>query len=66
MAGSTELVAAAAKKKKKRRVLTCAVLVDLHRPVVHLRHGLHLDVVAVTVVFPFPVDVCGEVFCHVV
>lgn len=46
--------------------LTCAVLVNLHWPVVHLRHGLHLDVVAVAVVFPLPVDVCGEVLCHVV
>lgn len=46
--------------------LTCAVLVNLHWPVVHLRHGLHLDVVAMAVVFPLPVDVCGEVLCHVV
>lgn len=46
--------------------LTCAVLVHLHRSVVHLRHGLHLDVVAVAIVFPLPVDVCGEVLCHVV
>lgn len=32
---------------------TCAVLVHLHRPVVHLCHGLHLNVVAMAVAFPF-------------
>lgn len=46
--------------------LTCAVLIHLHRPVVHFRHGLHLDVVAVAIVFPLPVDVRGEVLRHVV
>lgn len=46
--------------------LTCAVLVDLHRSVVHFSHGLHLNVVAMAIVFPFPVDVCGEVLCHIV
>ena len=46
--------------------LTCAVLVHLHRSVVHLSHGLHLDVVAMAIVFPLPIDVCGEVLCHVV
>lgn len=46
--------------------LTCAVLVHLHRSVVHFSHGLHLNVVAMAIVFPFPVDVCGEVLCHIV
>lgn len=45
---------------------TCAILVNFYRPVVHLRHCLHLNVVPMTVVFPLPVDVCGEVFSHIV
>lgn len=45
---------------------TCAVLVHLHGPVVHLCHGLHLNVVAMAVVFPLPVDVGGEVLCYIV
>lgn len=45
---------------------TCAVLVHLHRPVVHLCHGLHLNVVAMAVVFPLPVDVGGKVLCDIV
>lgn len=45
---------------------TCALLVNFYWPIVHLCHSLHLDMVPVAVVFPLPVDVCGEVFCHVV
>lgn len=45
---------------------TCAILIHLHRPVVHLRHGLHLNVVAMAVVFPFPVDIGGEVLRDIV
>lgn len=46
--------------------LTCAVLVHLHWPVVHLSHCLHLNVVAMAIVFPLPIDVCGEVLCYIV
>lgn len=45
---------------------TCAILVHLHWSIVHLCHSLHLNVVSMTVVFPFPVNVGGEVLCHVV
>lgn len=45
---------------------TCAILVHLHWSIVHLGHSLHLNVVSMTVVFPFPVNVGGEVLCHVV
>lgn len=45
---------------------TCAILVNLHRSIVHLCHSLHLNMVAVTVVFPLPVDVSGEIFCYVI
>lgn len=45
---------------------TCAILVNLHRSVVHLCHSLHLNMVAMTVVFPFAVNVSGEIFCHVI
>ena len=37
--------------------LTCGVLVDLNRPIVHLCNGLHLNVVAITLIQPLPVDV---------
>ncbi len=46
--------------------LTCAVLVHLHRSVVHLSHSLHLNVFAMAIVFPLPVDVRGEILRHVV
>lgn len=47
-------------------VHTSAILVDLDGPVVHLGHGLHLDVVAVARALALAVDVGGEVLGHVV
>ena len=44
--------------------LTDAVLVDLDCPVVHLSHGLHLQVVTVAVVRALAVDILLKVLCH--
>lgn len=52
--------------KQGTSAYTCAILVNLHRSVVHLCHSLHLNMVAMTVVFPFAVNVSGEIFCHVI
>ena len=37
---------------------------DLNSSVVHLSHGLHLQVVAIAVVTALPVDVLLEILCH--
>lgn len=41
-----------------------AVAVHLHRPIEHLRHGLHLQVVAVAPVPPLAIEVLREALGH--
>lgn len=65
-AGQGRLGPGAVSRSPTHHRSTCAILVHLHGPVVHLSHGLHLNVVAMAVVFPLPVDVGGEVLCDIV
>ena len=43
---------------------TCSILEHFNGPVVHLSQCLHLQVVAIAMITPLPVDVLLEILCN--